>query len=58
MQLIIETLVEFVPRATGWVALKVLTLGRYRGWGRDDLLTEGAVGLVVITGVCLAVYGW
>jgi hypothetical protein len=58
MQLLIEAIIEFVPRAIGWAVLKLVTLGRYRGWGHDDLLLEGGVGLVVIAGISLAVFAW
>jgi hypothetical protein len=50
---IIETLLDLVLRSIGWAVLKIVTLGRYRGWGRDDLLVEGAVGL---SAIALAIY--
>jgi hypothetical protein len=56
VQLLIEAIVEFVPRATGWAVLKLVTLGRYRGWGRDDLLLEGGIGLATIALLCLVWY--
>jgi hypothetical protein len=58
VQLIIEEIVAFVPRALGWLTLKLVTLGRYRGFGKDDLLLEGGIGLAAIATMYLVFYGW
>lgn len=52
MQDIIEELIRWV----GYVALRVVTFGRYRGGGRDDRLPEGAVGLGVLVAVTYVSY--
>ena len=58
MQAIVEGVVELVPRAIGWAFLKVVTLGRYRGFRNEDLVAEGGIGLVVIACICLLGYSW
>lgn len=58
MQAIIEGIVEFVPRAVGWAVLKLVTLGRYRGFRQEDLLVEGGIGLAAIAGLCFVAYAW
>lgn len=58
MQAIVEAIVEFVPRATGWAVLKLVTLGRYRGFGQNDLLLEGGVGLATIALIGTVWYWW
>lgn len=58
MQTIVEGIIEFVPRVTGWAVLKLLTLGRYRGFGSDDLLLEGGVGIATIALLIAAWYFW
>jgi hypothetical protein len=55
---IIGEVVEFVPRAVGWIVLKLVTFGRYRGFRTDDLLVEGGVGLATIAALCAAFYAW
>ncbi len=56
IEVIAETVIEFVPRTIGWAVLKVVTFGRYRGFRDDDRLVEGGVGLVAITVVCAVAY--
>ncbi len=56
IEAIVEGVVELVPRAVGWSVLKLVTLGRYRGFRDEDRLVEGAVGLVTIAAVCWAAY--
>jgi hypothetical protein len=51
-----EGLLEIVPRAIGWAVLKVVTLGRYRGFQKEDLLLEGGVGLLAIAGATWLAY--
>ena len=45
---IVVSAVEFLPRLAGWSFLKVVTLGRYRGFRSEDLLLEGSLGLALI----------
>ena len=58
IQAIIEGVIEFIPRAIGWAFLKLVTLGRYRGFRSDDLLIEGGLGLALIAGLCFFGYHW
>lgn len=51
MQGIIEEIVRWI----GWVALKVLTLGRYRGGEASDAVAEGGVGLGLIVASAIVV---
>ena len=46
------------PRGVGWAVLKVVTLGRYRGFRDGDVLVEGSLGLVTIAACCFLVYRW
>ena len=52
MQGIIEELIRWL----GYVALKVLTLGRYRRGRNSDGLAEGAVGFGVVVGIAVVIY--
>ncbi|MBA3639804.1 MAG: hypothetical protein M3541_15160 [Acidobacteriota bacterium] len=45
-----QQIVEEVVRWFGFGVLKILTLGRYRGGGRADELSGGAIGLAVLIG--------
>ncbi len=56
IEVIVESVVEFVPRAIGWSVLKLVTLGRYRGFRDEDRLVEGAVGLLTIAAACYGLY--
>jgi hypothetical protein len=58
MHFIIEIFFESVPRALGWAVLKVVSLGRYRGFGPTDVVVEGAVGLGAFALLCAAAYMW
>ena len=49
MQLVIEELI----RGVGYVALRLVTVGRYRG-GEDSHLAEGAIGFALVVVVLLA----
>jgi hypothetical protein len=53
-----QTVIEDVIRWLGWAALKLLTLGRYRGGQSADLLAEGAIGFLLIVGVAILVYAY
>jgi hypothetical protein len=55
---VMQSVVEFIPRAIGWACLKLLTLGRYRGFRQEDLLLEGGFGLAVIAALCITGYLW
>lgn len=50
-----QDLIEELIRWLGYVALKLLTLGRYR---RDpsDSLAEGAVGFGVVVAIAVLIY--
>jgi hypothetical protein len=45
MQGLIEDAIRFV----GYLALRIVTVGRYRGGKEDDRLAEGALGLATVT---------
>ena len=51
MQGVIEELI----RGVGYVALRLVTLGRYRG-GEDSRLAEGAIGFGLVVVVAYAIY--
>ena len=53
-----EMLLEEVIRGIGYLALKLLTLGRYAGRGSGDRLREVALGLVLVAGVVYAAYAF
>ena len=55
---IVEGVIEFVPRVIGWSCLKLLTLGRYRGFREEDVLVEGGLGLAAVAGLCIVGYLW
>ena len=48
IQSIIEVIIENGFQAIGWAVLKIVTLGRYRGFTPDDMLLEGALGLATV----------
>jgi hypothetical protein len=56
LEAIAESVVMLVPQAIGWGALKLLTFGRYRGFGERDALFEVGIGLAVIAGLCAIGY--
>jgi hypothetical protein len=58
IQSIIEITIEYGFQAVGWALLKTVTLGRYRGFTSDDMLREGALGLVTVLAVGYWFYRW
>jgi hypothetical protein len=52
MQQVVEELIRWL----GYAALRLATLGRYRGGTEDDRLPEGATGLAVVLGLCYLTY--
>jgi hypothetical protein len=58
IQAIVETIVEYGFQGVGWAVLKVVTLGRYRGFESDDMLREGALGLLTVLAAGYAIYRW
>jgi hypothetical protein len=55
---IIEFVIETGLQAIGWGVLKLISLGRYRGFQQEDALFEGAVGLGTLLAAGYAVYWW
>jgi len=58
IQALIETIFEYSLQAVGWAVLKAVTLGRYRGFEFDDMLREGALGLLTVACAVYALYRW
>ena len=58
LQAIIEGIIEVGFRTLGWGVLKLITLGRYRGFEANDLAREGAVGLATVLAVGYGLYRW
>ena len=51
-----QELIEELIRGIGYGALRLVTLGRYKG-GRDaDRLAEGAIGFALVLGAALIIY--
>jgi hypothetical protein len=48
LQSLVEVIIESGLQAVGWAVLKVLTFGRYRGFQTEDMLREGALGLLTL----------
>jgi len=51
-----QDLIEELIRVIGHLALRVFTLGRYRGGVPSDRLPEGAIGLAVLAAVFYFAY--
>jgi hypothetical protein len=51
-----QEIIEEVVRWIGYAALRLVSLGRYRGGGTADRLSEGAIGLGVIVGLASLTY--
>lgn len=58
IQSIIEVVIEYGFQTVGWAMLKVVTLGRYQGFTSDNMLREGALGLVTVLLAGYAIYQW
>ena len=58
LQGIVEFVIEMGLQAVGWGVLKLISLGRYRGFQVNDALFEGAVGLATLLAAGYAVYRW
>lgn len=54
MQDVVEELIRWI----GYAALRLVTLGRYRGGTRNDRLPEGAVGLGIVAGLVYLMYAF
>ena len=52
MQDVIEELLRWI----GYVALRLVTFGRYRGGSERDRLPEGAIGLGILAVLAYATY--
>ncbi len=58
IQAIVEGIIEYGLQSVGWAAMKIVTLGRYRGFKSDDMLREGALGLAIVLAVGYTIYQW
>ena len=56
IQALVETIFECGFQAVGWAVLKAATLGRYQGFASDDMLREGAPGLLTVVVIGYAIY--
>ena len=50
-----QAVIEEIVRWLGWSALKLVTLGRYKGGQSTDLVAEGGVGLAIIAAVTILI---
>lgn len=48
IQSVIEVIIESGFQVVGWVVLKAVTFGRYRGFQPEDVLVEGSLGLATV----------
>lgn len=51
-----QDVIEEIIRWLGWGALKIATLGRYRGGAEQDRLREGAIGLGIVIAAAYVFY--
>ena len=51
-----QEVIEEVVRWLGWGALRIATLGRYRGGTDQDRLPEGAIGLGIVIAAAYVFY--
>jgi hypothetical protein len=58
IQAIIEAIIQYGFQSVGWAVMKIVTLGRYRGFNSDDMLSEGALGFATILLVGYGTYRW
>jgi hypothetical protein len=58
IQDIVEVVLQESIRTIGVMVLKVITLGRYRSRGPEDLLVEGGVGLLTLVAIGFVMYVW
>jgi hypothetical protein len=56
LQYIVEVVIQESIRAIGVTVLKIVTLGRYRSRGAQDLLLEGGVGVLTLIAIGWVVY--
>lgn len=50
-----QDVIEAIVHVVGWAALKLVTLGRYRGGQPSDIVAEGGGGLAVIAAVTILI---
>ena len=43
-----QSIIEELIRGVGFFALRLVSLGRYRGGGESDRVPEGAIGLCLL----------
>ena len=58
MNALVEIIIDSGLQAIGWGVMKVITLGRYRGFRPEDMLFEGALGLGTLFVVGYVAYRW
>ena len=58
LQTVVEIIIEYGFQSVGWAVLKVVSLGRYKGFTSDDLLSEGALGFMTVLAVGYGIYRW
>jgi hypothetical protein len=51
----VQGVIEELIRGVGYVVLRLLTVGRYRG-GEDSRLAEGAIGFALVVVVAYLIY--
>jgi hypothetical protein len=51
----VQAVIEEVIRGVGYLALRLVTVGRYRG-GEDSRLAEGAIGFGLVVAVAYLIY--
>jgi hypothetical protein len=56
LQAIVEAVLDTGLQALGWLVLKAMSFGRYRGFRPEDLWFEGTVGFATVVAVGFGVY--
>jgi hypothetical protein len=51
-----QDVIEELIRGVGYLALRLVTLGRYHGGRAGDRLPEGALGFVLVVALVYAAY--
>lgn len=50
-----QSLIEETIRLIGWGALKLVTLGRYKGGQASDVVAEGGLGFAIVVGAAIVI---
>ena len=58
LELLAGIIIDNVLQSVGWAVLKVVSLGRYRGFQPEDVVLEATLGFITLSVAAYGIYRW